>query len=118
VSKLAESLLFIGKLIDREDSPYSKNIDEPTPLEEKCRLVEEVKEKFIADLCECGVSFITCNVAWDIAERIEGADEGLNKGFLHTVLNYIEILENYYYDIQNEFNAKLRDIVEGKKYNL
>ena len=112
MTNLTEALSYINLLI--KESKYEKNIDEPTPLEEKCKLVTEVKELFLADLSNCGISSITSNLAWDITEDVIGADEALNKGFLYQVLTYIEILESYYYDIQNEFSAKVREITNWK----
>lgn len=75
---------------------YEKDIEEPTPLEEKCKLVTEVKELFLADLSNWGISSITSTLAWDVTEDVIGADEALNKGFLYSVLTYIEIFEDFY----------------------
>lgn len=94
MSNLTEALSHITLLI--KEGKYEKDIEEPTPLEEKCKLVTEVKELFLADLSNCGISSITANLAWDITEDVIGADEALNKGFLYQVLTYIEMFENFY----------------------
>lgn len=101
MSNLNAALTNIKLLI--EENKYEKDIEEPTPLEEKCRLVTEVKELFISDLSNCGISPITSNLAWDITEDVEGADEALNRGFLYSVLKYIEILVNYVKDLEDYF---------------
>ena len=74
---------------------YDKEIDEPTPLEKKKILVWEVKTEFTEDLLSLGVPLKTINLAWDLSEEINGADEALNSIFLYTVLNYIDILEEF-----------------------
>lgn len=98
MSNLTEALSHITLLI--KENKYEKDIEEPTPLEEKTRLVTEVKELFLADLSNCGISSITSNLAWDITEDVIGADEALNKGFLYSVLTYIEILVKYVSDLE------------------
>ena len=95
MNSLAESLSHIRDLINK--GAYERDIEEPTPLEQKARLVVEVKELFMSDLNDmCGISSITSTTAWNIAEDVVGADEALNKGFLYTVLTYIEVLEDFY----------------------
>lgn len=104
--KLEEDLSYLRLLIDK--GAYDKDINEPTPLEDKCRLVREVKEKFLADLYALDISFITSNLAWGVTEDVIGADEALSKGFLYSVLNYVELLEQYYKDIHNELLDKVK----------
>ena len=95
MNSLTESLSYIKELIDK--GAYERDIEEPTPLEQKTKLVAEVKELFMSDLNDiCDISSITSTIAWNIAEDVVGADEALNKGFLYTVLTYIEILEDFY----------------------
>jgi len=94
MSNLTEAISHITLLI--KEGKYEKDIEEPTPLEQKTKLVTEVKELFLSDLGNCGISSITSNLAWDITEDVIGADEALNKGFLHQVLTYMDMLENYY----------------------
>lgn len=96
MSNLTEALSYMRLLIDR--GKYEKNIEEPTPLEKKCILVEEVKQDFFDDLfIGQGLDLlVTFKLAWDLAEIEVGADEALNKGFLYTVVNYISTLETFY----------------------
>lgn len=94
MSNLTEALSHITLLI--KENKYEKDIEEPTPLEQKTKLVMEVKELFLADLSNCGISSITSNLAWDITEDVIGADEALNKGFLYSVLTYIGMFEDFY----------------------
>jgi hypothetical protein len=95
MNSLVESLFYIKELIDK--GAYEKDIEEPTPLEQKTKLVAEVKELFMSDLSDiCGISSITSTTAWNITEDVVGADEALNKGFLYTVINYIDVLEDFY----------------------
>lgn len=94
MSNLTEAISHITLLI--KENKYEKDIEEPTPLEQKTKLVTEVKELFLADLSNCGISSITSNLAWDITEDVIGADEALNKGFLYQVLTYIEMFEDFY----------------------
>jgi hypothetical protein len=90
MSNLEEARLLIEK------GAYEKDIDEPTPLEDKCRLVSEVREMLVEDLLSQGVNIESITLAWTIAEAEIGADEALNKGFLYSVLSYIEDLEEYF----------------------
>lgn len=94
MTNLTEALSHTRLLIDK--GVYEKEIEEPTPLEKKCLLVTEVKEMFVEDLLSQGVHIESITLAWDIAEAEIGADEALNKGFLYSVLNYIQDLEDYY----------------------
>lgn len=95
MNSLVESLSHIRDLIDK--GAYERDIEEPTPLEQKVKLAAEVKELFMSDLKDiCRISSITSTTAWNIAEDVVGADEALNKGFLYTVLTYIEVLEDFY----------------------
>lgn len=94
MTNLTESLSHTRLLIDKD--AYHKDIEEPTPLEQKCVLVAEVKKMFVDDLLSQGVHIESITLAWDIAEAEIGADEALNKGFLYSVLSYIEDLEEYY----------------------
>lgn len=94
VNNLTEALSHTRLLIDK--GAYEKEIEEPTPLEKKCLLVSEVKEMFVEDLLSQGVHVESITLAWDIAEAEIGADEALNEGFLYSVLNYIQDLEDYY----------------------
>lgn len=90
----------IAEFIDK--GIYDKPLNEPTPLEDKKKLVQEVREEFWDDLSFRGVSLITFNLAWDLSEEINGADEALNPIFLHTVLTYIDILEKFVKERTNE----------------
>lgn len=94
IRNLTEALSHTRLLIDK--GTYEKEIEEPTPLEKKCLLVTEVKERFVEDLLSQGVHVESITLAWDIAEAEIGADEALNKGFLYSVLNYIQDLEEYF----------------------
>lgn len=93
-TNLTEALSHTRLLIDK--GVYEKEIEEPTPLDKKCLLVNEVKEMFVEDLLSQGVHVESITLAWDIAEAEIGADEALNKGFLYSVLNYIQDLEEYF----------------------
>lgn len=87
------SELTIRELID--SGLYEKDLSEPTPLEKKGELVREVKSEFISDLLSRGIHLETINLAWLLSEDINGEDEALNSGFLHSVMKYIDILEEY-----------------------
>lgn len=74
---------------------YDKPLNEPTPLEDKKRLVEEVKSEFFDDLSCKEVNKATMMLAWCLAEDVNGEDEALNPIFLHSVLKYIDVLEEF-----------------------
>lgn len=94
MNNLTEALSHTRLLIDKDR--YEEKIEEPTPLEDKCKLVKKVRGKFVEDLLSQGVHIESITLAWDIAEAEIGADEALNKGFLYSVLNYIQDLEEYF----------------------
>mgnify|MGYP000037035040 FL=1 len=94
MNNLEEALSFTKLLVER--GTYEKDIEEPTPLEQKCVLVNEVKGMLVGDLLAQGVHIESINLAWKISEVENGADEALNKGFLYSVLSYIEDLEEYF----------------------
>ena len=100
MSNLIDALSHTRLLIDKDK--YKKNIEEPTPLEEKCKLVAEVKQMLVDDLLSQGVRLSSILFAWDMAESTEGADEALNKGFLYSVLSNIQDLEEYYLERSND----------------
>lgn len=81
---------------------YDKDLTEPTPLEQKKVLVWEVKTEFTDDLLSRGVHLKTINLAWSLSEDVNGEDEALNPGFLHSVIKYIDILEEFYKERSNE----------------
>lgn len=91
---LEEALSHTRLLIEK--GAYEKDIEEPTPLEQKCVLVSEVREMLVDDLLSQGIHIESINLAWKISEVENGADEALNKGFLYSVLSYIEDLEEYF----------------------
>ena len=78
-----------------ESGIYDKEFSEPTPLSEKVKLIDEVKTQFYDDLFFRDYKVVTINTAWKMAEDRWGEDEALNPIFLHTVLEYIEMLENF-----------------------
>lgn len=94
MSNLEEALSHTRLLIEK--GAYEKDIEEPTPLIDKCKLVNEVREMLVDDLLAQGVHIESINLAWKISEVENGADEALNKGFLYSVLSYIEDLEEYF----------------------
>ncbi len=81
---------------------YDKDLSEPTPLEQKGVLVKEVKSEFFDDLVSRGIHIETMNLAWYLAEDVNGEDEALNPIFLHNVLKYIDVLERFYEERSNE----------------
>lgn len=81
---------------------YDKDLSEPTPLEQKKILVWEVKTEFTDDLLSRGINLKTINLAWSISEDVNGEDEALNPLFLHSVMKYIDILEEFSKEITNE----------------
>ena len=74
---------------------YDVELDEPTPLEKKAELVDEVKLRFYEDLLFRDYHLETINLAWVLSEDVYGEDEALNPIFLHTVMKYVEILEEF-----------------------
>lgn len=87
------TLMNVRDLIDT--GIYDVDLDEPTPLQKKAELVDEVKVRFYEDLLFREVHLETINLAWCLAEDVNGEDEALNPIFLHSVLKYIDILEQY-----------------------
>ena len=85
--------LSIRELID--SGLYEKDLSEPTPLEIKKQLVAEVRVEFTDDLISEGFSLGTIDLAWSLAEDVNGEDEALNSGFLHSVMKYIDLLEDF-----------------------
>lgn len=81
---------------------YDKDISEPTPLEQKKVLVEEVKTELTEDLLIREFNLKTINLAWELAEDVNGKDEALNSKFLHDVVGYIDTLEEFYKERSNE----------------
>lgn len=74
---------------------YEKEFSEPTPLERKGQLVSEVKTEFTDDLLSRGIPLETIQLAWSLSEDVNGEDEALNPGFLHSVMKYVDILEEF-----------------------
>jgi len=86
-------MMTIRELIDI--GIYEVDLEEPTPLEKKAELVDGVKIKFYEDCLFRDYHLETINLAWSLAEDVNGEDEALNPIFLHSVLKYIDILEEF-----------------------
>lgn len=93
-------LLSIKLLI--ESGKYLVNLEEPTLLEKKRELINDVQLRFYSDCLLQGISLITLNFAWELAEDANGEDEALNSLFLFSVVNYIEKLEAFVSEQNNE----------------
>ena len=93
-------LLSIKLLI--ESGKYLVNLEEPTLLEKKRELIDDVKLSFYSDCLSQGISLITLNFAWVLAEDVNGEDEALNSLFLFSVTTYIEKLETFVWERKNE----------------
>ena len=93
-------LLSIKLLI--ESGKYLVNLEEPTLLEKKRELINDVQLRFYSDCLLQGISLITLNFAWELAEDANGEDEALNSLFLFSVVSYIEKLEAFVSEQNNE----------------
>ena len=86
-------MISIRELID--ENTYSVDLEEPTPLEKKVELIDDIKIKFYEDCLNRNFPLETINLAWSLSEDVNGEDEALNPIFLHSVVKYIEILEEF-----------------------
>ena len=93
-------LLSIKLLI--ESGKYLVDLEEPTLLEKKRELIDDVRLRFYSDCLLQKVSLVTLDFAWDLAEDANGEDEALNSLFLFSVVNYIEKLEAFVSEQNNE----------------
>lgn len=78
-----------------ESGRYLVDLEEPTPLEKKRELIDDVKLSFYTDCLSQEVPLVTLNFAWELAEDVNGEDEALNSLFLFSVINYVEKLEKF-----------------------
>lgn len=85
-----------------ESGKYLVDLEEPTPLEKKRELIDNVKLNFYSDCLLQEVPLITLNFAWELAEDVNGEDEALNSLFLFSVINYVEKLEEFVRERTNE----------------
>ena len=94
------NLLLVKQLI--ESGKYLVDLEEPTLLEKKRELIDDVKVSFYSDCLLQEVSLVTLNFAWELAEDVNGEDEALNSLFLFSVTTYIEKLETFVWEQKNE----------------
>ena len=94
------NLLLVKQLI--ESGKYLVNLEEPTLLEKKRELIDDVKLRFYSDCLLQGISLVTLNFAWELAEDVNGEDEALNSLFLFSVISYVEKLEAFVSEQNNE----------------
>ena len=94
------NLLLVKQLI--ESGKYLVDLEEPTLLEKKRELIDDVKLSFYSDCLLQEVSLVTLNFAWELAEDVNGEDEALNSLFLFSVINHIEKLEVFVLERNNE----------------
>lgn len=94
------SLSTIKELI--ESGKYLVDLEEPTPLERKRELIDDVKLNFYSDCLLQKMSLTTLNFAWELAEDVNGEDEALNSLFLFSVISYVEKLEEFIKELANE----------------
>jgi hypothetical protein len=85
-----------------ESGKYLVDLEEPTPLEKKRELIDDVKLNFYSDCLLQEVPLITLDFAWELAEDVNGEDEALNSLFLFSVINYVEKLEEFVRERTNE----------------
>lgn len=78
-----------------ESGKYLVDVEEPTLLEKKVELINEVKVSFYSDLLSFNVNLETINLAWELSEDRHGEDEALNSLFLFSVVDYINKLEEF-----------------------
>lgn len=95
-----KEVLSIADMIDA--GKYDVDLNEPTPLEKKKELVDGVQIRFYEDLLLRDVKLSTINRAWELSADVNGDDEALNPLFLHKVLEYIGVLEDFYRERSNE----------------
>lgn len=94
------NLLLVKQLI--ESGKYLVDLEEPTPLERKRELIDDVKLSFYSDCLLQEIPLITLNFAWELAEDVNGEDEALNSLFLFSVISYAEKLEEFIKERANE----------------
>ena len=94
------NLLLVKQLI--ESGKYLVDLEEPTLLEKKRELIDDVKLSFYSDCLFQKVSLVTLDFAWELAEDVNGEDEALNSLFLFSVVSYIEKLEAFVSEQNNE----------------
>lgn len=94
------NLLLVKQLI--ESGKYLVNLEEPTLLEKKRELIDDVKLSFYSDCLLQEVSLVTLDFAWELAEDVNGEDEALNSLFLFSVINHVEKLEVFVLERNNE----------------
>lgn len=97
---MMSSLSTIKELI--ESGKYLVDLEEPTPLERKRELIDDVKLNFYSDCLLQKMSLTTLNFAWELAEDVNGEDEALNSLFLFSVISYVEKLEEFIKELANE----------------
>lgn len=85
-----------------ESGKYLVDLEEPTPLEKKRELIDDVKLNFYSDCLSQEVPLITLDFAWELAEDVNGEDEALNSLFLFSVISYVEKLEEFVRERTNE----------------
>ena len=94
------NLLLVKQLV--ESGKYLVDLEEPTLLEKKRELIDDVKLSFYSDCLLQRISLVTLNFTWKLAEDINGEDEALNSLFLFSVISYVEKLEAFVLEQNNE----------------